>query len=627
MLRTLRFHQIATQMRVGIFTILAALVFFAGLASYSLLRMTDTVETVVSGATQELEYVAELTQLPQQLRVLSALLENVRTPDDVTAVETESQIIFESMDAFKRLRSNRLGEKAAALVALRHSMNAASVAARRAVEIRIETDAIFVQIDALTRDISRLIEEGRIDSELAFHAVARLTRDGGQTDALIQNASGLSDAANLASRVESVSLILQTVKRGDNRLADNSVGAIGANLSAMIVELAKARDFSTRDQLAQHLADLHQLTSGTGNLTSLMIDLQMAVEEQKNLQQDVAAAVITFSADVVKTTQSIRTQVSDVTGYVSRSAHDFIFRSVTFTIIATIVILAILLFVIERRLLRRLHLLETHTLALAAGELDRDINIGGNDELSRMQDALKVFRRNAIDLRRSNSDLAEFAYTASHDLRSPLTAISNLLSWTIEDHADELSKPARDFIDTARQRCERLSRMLSELLDYARLDMMRNQEPGETVSVSKSVADVTEMLNYSDAFSVRVVGDPMIGVAETPLKTILRNLITNAIKHHDRDHGVVTVSVEHRSDGTILSVSDDGPGIAPQDHARIFKLFETLQPRDKVEGSGFGLAAVARLSEVLGGSVSVVSDPAEMRGTTFTIKLPFNAIT
>lgn len=119
------------------------------------------------------------------------------------------------------------------------------------------------------------------------------------------------------------------------------------------------------------------------------------------------------------------TELSNVTRYVACSAHDFIFRSVIFTIISTVLILAVLLSVIERRLLRWLTLLETHTTtyALAAGELDRDIDIGGTDELSRMQDALKVFRRNAVDLRRSNADLAKFAYTASHDLRTLLMAI------------------------------------------------------------------------------------------------------------------------------------------------------------------------------------------------------------
>lgn len=156
------------------------------------------------------------------------------------------------------MRVDRLGVEVTSLNALPTSINPASLAACRAVEIRLETDQMFAQIDVLTKDINRLIEEGRIDSELAFHAVARMPREGGTPDALIQNAAGLSDAANLGSRLENLSLILQTVKRSDNRLAYNSVGAMGSNLSAMIVELAKARDFSTRDQLAVSLAELHR---------------------------------------------------------------------------------------------------------------------------------------------------------------------------------------------------------------------------------------------------------------------------------------------------------------------------------------------------------------------------------
>ena len=115
---------------------------------------------------------------------------------------------------------------------------------------------------------------------------------------------------------------------------------------------------------------------------------------------------------------------------------------------------------------------------------------------------------------------------------------------------------------------------------------------------------------------------PTLDTAKTPLEQVIRNLIHNAVKHHDRTDGLVSVSC--RSDDRFIefAIADDGPGIEPRYHEQIFKLFATLRPRDEVEGSGMGLAIVKKLIERYGGTIRVDSEPG--RGTTFRFTWPKN---
>jgi signal transduction histidine kinase len=107
-----------------------------------------------------------------------------------------------------------------------------------------------------------------------------------------------------------------------------------------------------------------------------------------------------------------------------------------------------------------------------------------------------------------------------------------------------------------------------------------------------------------------------------PLQQIFINLVGNAVKHHHRKEGRIEISVEPGGTIHAFSVTDDGPGIAPQFHERIFNMFQTLKPRDQVEGSGMGLAMVRKYVEVFGGTVWLES--AEGKGSTFRFTWPAN---
>ncbi|MFN8445918.1 MAG: PAS domain S-box protein [Caldilineaceae bacterium] len=218
---------------------------------------------------------------------------------------------------------------------------------------------------------------------------------------------------------------------------------------------------------------------------------------------------------------------------------------------------------------------------------------------------LRVAERTA-ELERSNRELDQFAYIASHDLKAPLRAIENLANWISED-AEPLLPPASvEHLRKLRGRVDRMENLLEDLLVYSRANRVRGSI--STVNLGAVVDDVVELLGPPDSFKVsRSAEMPTLTTYRAPLELVLRNLIGNAIKHHDRQDGEIHITVEEKDDCFEVTVRDDGPGIAPEFHERIFGMFQTLRPRDEVEASGIGLAVVKRTIESLGGKVWVES--------------------
>ncbi|MBC7817205.1 MAG: PAS domain S-box protein [Planctomycetaceae bacterium] len=227
--------------------------------------------------------------------------------------------------------------------------------------------------------------------------------------------------------------------------------------------------------------------------------------------------------------------------------------------------------------------------------------------------------RQAQELERSNQELDDFAYVASHDLKTPLRGIDNLSKWIADDATDSLSEVSREHLRKLRQRIARLDRLLDDLLQYSRA----GQQMGDVMPVQTGplIRSVVELLTPPAGFVVSVAdGMPQLTTYKTPLELVFRNLIDNAIKHHDRTDGHIEVSAAVKGRFVEFSVRDDGPGIPADYHERIFRMFQTLRPRDELEGSGIGLAVVKKVVERQGGQVTIESHNG--RGTTFRFTWP-----
>ena len=224
------------------------------------------------------------------------------------------------------------------------------------------------------------------------------------------------------------------------------------------------------------------------------------------------------------------------------------------------------------------------------------------------------------DLAQSNAELQEFAYIASHDLRAPVRAISLLADWIAEDIQPIASHETLDNLRLMRQRAARLEMLLDGLLTYSSVGHAK--APSENVDLARLVQDIVETISPPVAFRIRFQGPiTQLETPRVPLEHVLQNLIANAIRHHDRDSGDVVVSATCYPGGAEFSVRDDGPGIAPAFHKRVFAIFQTLTSRDDCESSGVGLSIVQKTVEGRGGRVWIDSAPPA-RGTIFRFTWP-----
>ncbi|MFN8485993.1 MAG: CheR family methyltransferase [Caldilineaceae bacterium] len=224
------------------------------------------------------------------------------------------------------------------------------------------------------------------------------------------------------------------------------------------------------------------------------------------------------------------------------------------------------------------------------------------------------------ELTRSNQELDQFAYIASHDLKAPLRAIHNLAIWIEEDAVDVLPAETKAHLDKLHGRVKRMGKLIDDLLAYSRAG--RHLHRPEWVDTARLVDDLRFFLAPPPGFQIEICGPlPKIYTERVPLETVLRNLLDNAIKHHHQpERGVLQISAQAQAGWTEFVLSDNGPGIEPKYHERIFQVFQGLKPREEVEGSGMGLAVVKKAVETRGGHVEIESDVG--RGTTFRFTWP-----
>jgi len=231
----------------------------------------------------------------------------------------------------------------------------------------------------------------------------------------------------------------------------------------------------------------------------------------------------------------------------------------------------------------------------------------------------KSLQKYTRELERSNKDLNEFAYVASHDLKAPLRGIMQLAAWIEEDIKDDLDEQTREYLHLLHNRTQRLEQLLNDLLAYSRVG--RKHGDIKTVAVGPLSTELFRLLNPPPSFTLVCDENlPSLNTFAVPLEQILRNLINNAIKHHDKSTGTIRISAKPTASGFDFAVADDGPGIAPAQQQRIFGIFQTLKPRDEVEGSGMGLAIVKKLLDNYHCHIRVESDG--VRGTTMHFNWP-----
>lgn len=232
-----------------------------------------------------------------------------------------------------------------------------------------------------------------------------------------------------------------------------------------------------------------------------------------------------------------------------------------------------------------------------------------------------IAEQRSIELARSNNDLDDFAYVASHDLKAPLRGIDQLATWVVEDIEEGNLEEIPNHLKMMRSRIRRLETLLNDLLTYSRVNHQQNNI--SEIDTSVLIHDLFMLVSPLNGFTLTVNGDlPSFSTFSVPFEQVIRNLLNNAIKHHHKAQGNIEVSCVEKEKFYQFSVKDDGPGISSSYHEDIFKMFKTLRPRDETEGSGMGLALIKKIVEHYSGQVKIES--SEGKGSTFYFTWPKN---
>lgn len=236
-------------------------------------------------------------------------------------------------------------------------------------------------------------------------------------------------------------------------------------------------------------------------------------------------------------------------------------------------------------------------------------------ELAKLNQELEArVQQRTLELEQRNQELDQFAYIVSHDLKAPLRGISNLSEWIEEDLADKLDAETRHNMNLLRNRVHRLESFINGLLAYSRVGRLTYKP--ETVNVTKLLTEIIDLLEVPDDFQIQIQGEMPTFVTELiPLQQVFNNLISNAIKYTDCHNGKITISVVEKDNYYEFAVTDNGKGIDPKYHDKIFTIFQTLKPSENQESTGIGLAIVKKAVENQGGVIKVESQVGQ--GTTF----------
>lgn len=227
-----------------------------------------------------------------------------------------------------------------------------------------------------------------------------------------------------------------------------------------------------------------------------------------------------------------------------------------------------------------------------------------------------------LDMDSGASEFDDLIYIISHDVRNSVRALIELPQWIEEDLSEagiKLEGSVAESIRMMNSHTGRLDRMLVDLLTFSRVGRMQD---GCNIEIDTALTDVLEEMRIPTGFTVKAdLSLNTLFIGERDGLNLLTQLVSNAIKHHDKASGEVMVTLHEDNEEAILRVSDDGPGIARQYCERVFAAMTTLKPRDEVEGSGMGLATVRKIAQHYGGRITV-GPGLNGAGTTVEVRLP-----
>jgi len=305
---------------------------------------------------------------------------------------------------------------------------------------------------------------------------------------------------------------------------------------------------------------------------------------------------------------------------------DAIERTDRYSLIFSVVLIVIglgIAVILVRKISGRIGSLVRLAERISQGDFGR-VTDDKKDELTSLSLSLNIMSdklsRTIGELEKKNTELNQFAYVVSHDLKAPVRGISNVVRWIEEDHAAEISPTVSKYLAFIPRRVTRMEGLIDGLLEYAKAG--REGALKEAVDVAVLVAELADLI-VPEGCIVRAERLPVLFTERLPLQQVMSNLIANAVKYGPAGSTVISVGCEDQETNYEFSVADNGPGIDPGYHEKIFGLFQTLRDRSDRESTGIGLSIVKKIVEERGGRVRVISSPGQ--GAKFIFTWPKNS--
>ncbi|MEU9776742.1 CHASE3 domain-containing protein [Streptomyces sp. NPDC047968] len=325
-------------------------------------------------------------------------------------------------------------------------------------------------------------------------------------------------------------------------------------------------------------------------------------------------------------------------------------RNASFAVmVAAILLAAVLMAVLVNRIVGRpLRRLEEASTRVREGSFEEEISIDGPADVRAVSAAVEAMRHRIVDalrttrnrerllaeqtveleeqaaeLRRSNAELEQFAYVASHDLQEPLRKVASFCQLLEKRYGSELDDRGRQYIDFAVDGAKRMQVLINDLLTFSRVGRLDEHRSAVALdsTVDRALRNLGAVVEEAEAEVVRTGELPTVTVDPTLMAMVWQNLIGNAVKfrHPDRDCRV-EISCDRAGEEWEFTVRDNGIGIAPEFAEKVFVIFQRLHSREEYEGTGIGLALCRKIIEHAGGRITI--DSAEGCGTAIRFTLP-----
>lgn len=245
--------------------------------------------------------------------------------------------------------------------------------------------------------------------------------------------------------------------------------------------------------------------------------------------------------------------------------------------------------------------------------------------LGELRESHSKLLETASQLGEANQSLLQFVRIASHDLREPLNTIDQFSGLLQEDFADQLPAQAQNYLRLVRRACSRMRTLLNDVVNYARLEVGSEEKllPVELNGLFQELRDALASRIADTGAVVNIGALPTVDGQASLLSLVFQNLLSNSLKFVPKDRRPeIDVFAQTKAGQHVISVRDNGIGIASEHQSAIFQPFVRMHRRQDYEGSGLGLAISHRIVQAHGGTLRVVSDPARKPGTEFQVVLP-----